>query len=84
MLIALVLFGCTDDAATCQRLTGEAKSFKTRAQCEMSIDSAFDSDIVLSADYPTVIAKCMPGSQLGHNADDSVKPAQPVGLLASR
>lgn len=84
MLIALALFGCTDDAATCERLTDKAKSFETQTQCELNFDAAFESDVVLTANYPTVIARCMLRSQLRRIGDRSVNLSRASARLASR
>ena len=59
LVYALALFGCSDDATYCERLSDKAKSFESRVQCEMSIDAAFETDVALKADYPTVIGRCM-------------------------
>lgn len=84
LVIALALFGCSDDATVCERLTHQARSFHSRAECELAIESAFESDLVLRADYPTVIARCM---DMGHLARLGDKPVDLSGKqirLASR
>jgi hypothetical protein len=64
LMFALALFGCSDDATYCERLAGKAQLFETRAQCETALEPALESDLVLSADYPSVIADCMSSKEL--------------------
>ncbi len=81
---ALVLFGCSDDATFCERLSDKARVFQSRVQCEMEIASAFESDLVRRADYPTVIGECM---DRGHWAKLDGKPvdlSQPNVRLAAK
>ena len=78
LVFALALFGCADDATLCERLSDQAQSFKSSAQCEMSIERAFETDMVVLADYPTIIARCMPQrdwSKLGSGPLDLSRPA---------
>lgn len=64
LIYALALFGCSDDATFCERLSDKAQSHETRAACEMELVTALESNLSLRADYPTVIAKCMPKGSL--------------------
>ena len=83
-VFALALFGCSDDASYCERLSDKARQFESRVQCEMAIDAAFDTDLVKRADYPTVIGKCM---NMGHWASLGDKPvdlSEPVIRVATR
>ncbi len=63
-LIALALFGCSDDGTACRRLEAPVETYQTRAECFGQLDEALETDSALRADAPTVYAQCMPTSQL--------------------
>lgn len=58
MLIALAMFGCSDDASYCQRLTAATQTYESRLECEAAQDEALGSDAAMEADFPTVIVLC--------------------------
>jgi hypothetical protein len=60
MLFALLLFGCADDGGQCERLAVTPKHYEAKLLCEADADMALQSDIALSADYPSVEARCLP------------------------
>lgn len=62
MIFALLLFGCADDGSQCERLAATPKHYEAKLLCEADADMALQSDIALSADYPTVEARCQPVS----------------------
>ena len=84
LVYALALFGCTDDATLCERLSDKAQDFQSRAKCEMAFERAFESDLALTADYPTVIARCMPKAELAKLGSRPVDLSKPAVRLASR
>jgi len=84
LVFALALFGCSDDATLCECLSDKAQSFNSNAQCELSIEQEFETDLVLRADYPTVIARCMPKREWSKMGNRPVDLSQPVIRLASR
>jgi hypothetical protein len=59
VVFALVLLGCADDGTGCQPLAAPAQIFASKQQCEARQDGALASDIVLMADYPTVVSRCL-------------------------
>lgn len=63
-LIALALFGCSDDGKVCERLSGRVETYQTRGQCFGQIDNALESDAAMRADAPTVYAQCLSTRQL--------------------
>jgi len=84
LVYALALFGCSDDASLCERLSDKAKEFHSVAQCEMAIEPTFDSDLVLRTDYPTIVAQCMPKSEWTRIGNRPVDLSSRVIRLASR
>lgn len=64
-VFALLLFGCSDDGSACQLLTAaQPRYYDSQVVCEADVDVALQSDVSLRADYPTVIAKCVPTKEL--------------------
>ena len=63
-VFALLLFGCSDDGSACQQLTAQPKYYDSAVVCEADIDFALQSDVSLRADYPSVIAKCVPAKEM--------------------
>jgi len=63
-LIALALFGCSDDGKVCERLPGRVETYQTRAECFSQIDDALETDAAMRADAPTVYAQCLTTQQL--------------------
>ena len=59
LVYALALFGCSDDATICEKLSAEAQMYDSRVACELAVNDALSSDMVMRADHPSVIAKCM-------------------------
>ncbi|MDG2004519.1 MAG: hypothetical protein P8J20_14440 [Novosphingobium sp.] len=84
LVFALALFGCSDDATLCERLSDQAQGFKTSAQCELSIEQAFETDLVQYADFPTIIARCMPKSELSKMGGRPLDLSRPVIRFAAR
>ena len=84
LVYALALFGCSDDATVCERLSDNAQSFQSRLQCEMAMRDAFDSPLVRRADYPTVIGRCMNLGRWAKLGDEPVDLSQPAVRLAVR
>lgn len=64
MLFALALFGCSDDASYCERLSDKAARFDSKVACEMEAVGALESDKAMRADFPSVIANCLPEGTL--------------------
>jgi hypothetical protein len=64
LIIALALFGCSDDGTYCQRLAMPAMSFASEADCMAAEQAVLQSDDVLSANYPSVYAECVPATAL--------------------
>lgn len=84
LVYALALFGCSDDAKLCERLSDKAQIFKSGSQCEMSIARAFETDLVRHADYPTIIARCMPKREWSKMGNVQLDLSEPVIRYASR
>ena len=84
LVYALALFGCSDDATICERLSEQAQSYESRVQCEMAMTGAFESTMVRRADYPTVIGRCMDRGHWAKLGDKPVDLSQPVVRLATR
>ena len=82
-LIALALFGCSDDAVMCQRLTAQARTFESPEQCELALEAAFETDLVRQAQYPTVIARCIEKSQWVRIGENTVDLSAPEIRLAN-
>jgi len=59
MVFALVLLGCADDGSACERLATQPERYATKALCEAGQEVALQSDAALSADYPTVVSRCL-------------------------
>ena len=58
-VIALLLFGCSDDGSVCRQLAARPKYYDSQVMCEADVDMALQSDVSLRADYPSVVAKCL-------------------------
>ncbi|MDF2639186.1 MAG: hypothetical protein K0R64_2170 [Novosphingobium lindaniclasticum] len=63
-LIALALFGCSDDGSACQRLPAPVQTYESRAECTARLDDALATEAALKAEAPTVFAQCLSGRQL--------------------
>lgn len=63
-LIALALFGCSDDGSVCERLHIPVATFETRAECFARLDDAVQSEAAMRAEYPSVYAQCLTNRQL--------------------
>lgn len=60
----LVLFGCSDGLAICERLPAEPTTFVSLPDCRLQEASILRSRAASAADYPSVVAKCMSAAQL--------------------
>ncbi|HKT86638.1 MAG TPA: hypothetical protein VJQ77_11210 [Novosphingobium sp.] len=63
-LIALALFGCSDDGTACQRLRTPVETFATHTECSARLDDAVQSEEAMRAEYPTIHAECLTNRQL--------------------
>lgn len=63
-VFALLLFGCSDDGSACQRLAAQPKYYDSQVMCEADVDFALSSEVSLRADYPSVVAKCVPAKEI--------------------
>jgi hypothetical protein len=63
-LIALALFGCSDDGTACERLRTPVATYQTREECTARLDEALMSENAMRAQYPTVFAQCMTNRKL--------------------
>jgi hypothetical protein len=63
-LIALALFGCSDDGSACERLSAPVQTYETRTECTARLDDALATEAALKAEAPTVYAQCLPNRQL--------------------
>jgi hypothetical protein len=59
IVFALVLFGCSDDGAACERLAVQPEHYGSKAACVAGQEAALQSDAALRADYPTVVVRCV-------------------------
>lgn len=59
MVFALVLLGCADDGSACERLAGRPEHYGSQALCEAGQEAALQSESALSADYPTIVSRCL-------------------------
>ena len=84
LVYALALFGCSDDATICERLSDKAQSFESRVQCEMALTGAFESDLVRRADYPTVVGRCMDRGHWAKLGNQPLDLSEPTVRLAAR
>jgi len=84
LVYALALFGCSDDATFCERLSDKTQDFQSRAACEMELVTSLESDLAIRADYPTVIAQCMPRGALLVFGNKPVDLAAKTPRLAMR
>ncbi len=86
MIFALFLFGCADDGSQCERLSQTPKHYEARLLCEADADMALQSDIALSADYPTVEARCLavtPNVSLNLGNPSEERPAVTLRLASA-
>lgn len=81
MIFALILFGCADDGSQCQKLAATPKHYETRVLCEADAEMALESDVALSADYPSVEARCLPISANVAMSSGEPRENQPVASL---
>lgn len=84
-LIALALFGCSDDGTACQRLGPPVETFATQAECSAKLDDAVQSEAAMRAEYPTIYAECLTRRQLaalGNGIVDLTRAGQ-TGLAAA-
>lgn len=63
-VFALLLFGCSDDGSACRQLAAQPKHYDSQAMCEADVDLALSSELSLRADYPSVVAKCVPAREI--------------------
>jgi hypothetical protein len=63
-LIALALFGCSDDGTACERLQAPVKTFATQSECFARLDDAVQSETARRAEFPSVYAQCMTKREL--------------------
>lgn len=59
IVFALVLLGCADDGAACERLPIEPEIYVSKAQCQARQDVALQSAAAQRADHPLVISRCL-------------------------
>jgi len=71
-LIALALFGCSDDGTACQRLSTPVQTYQSREACAARLEDALGSEAALGADAPTVQAQCLTTRQLAALGNRSV------------
>ncbi len=80
IILALALFGCSDDGSYCRRIAGPTETFASQTQCEAASAGAIDKTVVGVDDYPTIIAKCLPAATLAafgdHPVDLTKRPFQ--------
>lgn len=77
-VFALLLFGCSDDATMCDRIAALPQSYEQITGCEANLVQALDTRAARTADYPTVIAKCLPAriaASLGEGPFDLTRPS---------
>lgn len=84
MLIALALFGCSDDATYCERLSAPAQTYESRVQCEAAQESVLQTDAVMRVDYPNVISFCTAPTVLARLGDGPVDLTSPKVQMALR
>ena len=60
MIFALVLFGCADDGTQCERLAATPKHYEARLLCEADAEAALQTQVAMTADFPSVEARCLP------------------------
>ncbi len=63
-LIALALFGCSDDGTACERLQAPTETFATQSECFARLDEAVQSETARRAQFPSVYAQCMTNREL--------------------
>jgi hypothetical protein len=63
-LIALALFGCSDDGSACERLSAPMQTYESRAECSARLEDALATEAALKAEAPTVYAQCLTNRQL--------------------
>ena len=68
----LVLFGCSDDLALCDRLPAAPVTYVSLADCRSQEANILQSSAAAAADYPTVVAKCVNAAQLAAIGASSV------------
>jgi hypothetical protein len=84
LIYALALFGCSDDGTLCERLQGPDTRYESRVECLASQSDAIESDVAMSADYPSVFAQCMTSGELialGSGNVDLTKSAKGYAAL---
>ena len=72
-VVALLLFGCSDDSSACRQLAGPPRYYASQVLCEADIDLALQGEVSLRSDYPSVIGKCLSAREsasLGHGTVD--------------
>lgn len=69
--LVLVLFGCSDDLAACERIQAEPMTYVSASDCEAQQARVLQSRAAMIADYPTVVANCVSAK---HYAAMGTKP----------
>ena len=64
LTLFLVIFGCSDDMSRCQRIDTPPTTFASASICNSQEPAALVTKEAMSADYPTIIARCVNGKQL--------------------
>jgi hypothetical protein len=88
LTLFMVLFGCSDDMSQCQRIDGPPTSFASASICNAQEPAALATKEAMSADYPTIIARCLSGKQLAaldNRTIDLSEPSRrpPVGIYSN-
>jgi hypothetical protein len=72
IILALALFGCSDDGTYCRRIEGPSETYASQAQCEAASGGAIDKAVTGVDDYPTIVAQCLPAATLASFGDRAV------------
>ena len=76
--LVLVLFGCSDDLAVCERIQADPVTYVSASDCEAQQASILQSRAAMSADYPTVVANCVSAKHYAAMGSRSVNLNKPI------
>ena len=83
LIFALALFGCSDDATVCERISTDLPRYETQVACNIAAETAVMSEEAMRADFPTVIAECVTEGALLAMSDGVIDLTQPLDRQAA-
>ena len=78
MGLFMILFGCSDDLTACERIEAAPTTYVSAADCRARQANMLLSPAATSADYPTIVARCLSAAQVAAIGSAPVDLNDPV------